>query len=285
MDRKQKPTARTDPAKVLVVDDIPDMRRIVRRFLERRCGCAVWEAGDGTEAISECLRTDFDLIVTDLLMPNLNGLEFVGFLRHSEKFRHIPIIMLTTQGEGQDRRKALSLGVNAYLIKPFPPAEFRAAFERWIPRAVSPADEASVSPDQGKGPSPSSSTRPRVLLAEDNVMNQRLVVRMLERRGYTVVVAGDGRQALAALGKERFDLALMDVQMPEMDGFEATAAIRKREKSTGEHLPVIAMTAYAKKEDRARCLRAGMDDYVPKPIQPEEVLSVIERWTGAERGA
>ena len=124
--------------------------------------------------------------------------------------------------------------------------------------------------------------RVHILMAEDNAVSQRLATRMLERQGHTVVAVGDGRQALAALERESFDLVLMDVQMPEMDGFEATGAIRERERSTGEHLPVIAMTAYAMKGDRERCLEAGMDDYVSKPIQREELSSVIGKWSTGE---
>jgi CheY-like chemotaxis protein len=121
----------------------------------------------------------------------------------------------------------------------------------------------------------------RILLAEDNPVNQTLAVHVLEKRGYTVVVAGDGRAALAALDlaaldEDKFDLVLMDVQMPEMDGFEATAAIRARERLTGAHLPIIAMTAHALKGDQERCLAAGMDGYISKPIRVQELLATVE---------
>jgi CheY-like chemotaxis protein len=114
-----------------------------------------------------------------------------------------------------------------------------------------------------------------VLLAEDNLVNQRLAIRLLEKAGHTAVVAGNGKEALAALARQPFDLVLMDVEMPEMGGFEATAAIRAREKTTGAHVPIIAMTAHALKGDRERCLAAGMDDYVPKPIQAQELRQAI----------
>jgi two-component system, sensor histidine kinase and response regulator len=115
----------------------------------------------------------------------------------------------------------------------------------------------------------------RVLLAEDNAVNQHLTRKLLEKRGHTVAVAGNGREALTLLEKQSFDLVLMDVQMPEMDGFEATAAIREREKRTSEHLPIIAMTAHAMKGDEERCLGAGMDGYVAKPINAEDLFKVI----------
>ena len=116
-------------------------------------------------------------------------------------------------------------------------------------------------------------------MAEDSPVNQKLVVRLLEQWGHTVVVAHDGREALAALDEQRFDAVLMDIQMPEMDGFEATAAIRAQEETTGPHVPIIAMTAHAMKGDRERCLEAGMDGYVTKPIRAQELFEAIERLT------
>jgi CheY-like chemotaxis protein len=117
-----------------------------------------------------------------------------------------------------------------------------------------------------------------VLLAEDNAVNQRLAVRLLEKRGHKVVVAGNGLEALAALKKESFDLVFMDVQMPEMDGYEATAAIREAERDSGRHQPVIALTAHAMKGDREKCLAAGMDGYLSKPIKPQELDEVLEEY-------
>ena len=118
--------------------------------------------------------------------------------------------------------------------------------------------------------------RARVLLVEDNAVNQTLAIRLLEKRGYVVSVAGDGREALAALEKDNFDVVLMDIQMPEMDGFEATAAIRQKEKFSGRHIPIIAMTANALKGDQERCLEAGMDAYIAKPIRTKELFAAIE---------
>ena len=121
-----------------------------------------------------------------------------------------------------------------------------------------------------------SKIRRRILLAEDNVVNQRLAVKVLTKRGYHVVVAENGKKAVAAFESEPFDVVLMDVQMPEMDGFEATAVIREKEKETGGHIPIIAMTAHAMKGDRERCLNAGMDEYVSKPIRPQVLVDAIE---------
>jgi two-component system, sensor histidine kinase and response regulator len=119
----------------------------------------------------------------------------------------------------------------------------------------------------------------RILLAEDNEINQKLAVRLLEKRGHTVAVAHNGREAVEWVCREAFDVALMDVQMPDMDGFEATAEIREREKRTGQHLPIIAMTAYSMRGDRERCITAGMDSYVSKPIRQDELFREIYAWT------
>ena len=126
--------------------------------------------------------------------------------------------------------------------------------------------------------------RLKILLAEDNEVNQRLIVKLMEKRGYEVVVAGDGRQALAALDQDRFDCVLMDVQMPEMDGLQATQAIRAKEACTCGHVPIVAMTAHAMKGDRERCLEAGMDDYLSKPIKADELFAMIEKVTTRPAG-
>jgi CheY-like chemotaxis protein len=118
----------------------------------------------------------------------------------------------------------------------------------------------------------------RILLAEDNLVNQRLATRLLEKRGHFVVLAANGREAVTAFEKESFDLVLMDLQMPEMDGFEATAAIRAKEKSTGKHLPIVALTAHAMKGDREKCLASGMDGYLTEPIRPQELDEVLESY-------
>jgi CheY-like chemotaxis protein len=125
----------------------------------------------------------------------------------------------------------------------------------------------------------------RVLLAEDNAVNQMLAVRLLEKRGHRVTVAGNGRQALEALAKESFDLVFMDVQMPEMDGMEATQAIREKEKNSGLHQPIIALTAHAMKGDREKCLAAGMDGYLTKPIRPQQLDEVLANYVAQAAGA
>jgi len=166
------------------------------------------------------------------------------------------------------------LGVARYLIKPIGQSELLDAILQAVgskPQAEAPVARPSTHDPLQEGP-----RGLRILLAEDNHVNQILAVRLLEKRGHHVVVAGDGREALEKLKTADFDLVLMDVQMPVMGGFEATAAVREMEKGTGKHIPIVALTAHAVKGDRERCLAAGMDGYVGKPIHPEELFQQIE---------
>jgi CheY-like chemotaxis protein len=164
------------------------------------------------------------------------------------------------------------MGLEGYLTKPISQSELQDAV-LWVAGAKRPKEKPTLVTrhtlrEQGRSL--------RILLAEDNVVNQLLASRLLERQGHNVVTAVDGRQALKRLERESFDLVLMDIQMPEVDGFEATAVIRKEELSTGKHLPIIAMTANAMEGDRDRCLAAGMDGYIAKPIQPSDLIEAIE---------
>jgi len=167
------------------------------------------------------------------------------------------------------------LGIHAYLTKPITQAELLEAIQLALGTAAREEAQPTL---VTRHTLRESRKQLRILLAEDNAVNQVLAVRLLEKQGHTVTVAGDGRVALAALEKQAFDLVLMDVQMPVMDGFEATAGIRSQEKATGAHIPIIAMTAHAMKGDRERCLAAGMDGYIAKPIQPKELYETLERF-------
>jgi CheY-like chemotaxis protein len=178
--------------------------------------------------------------------------------------------MLTSAGHPEDVARCRELGIDAYLMKPVKQSEL---FDALLAALGQPAARAAPA----ARPSPGGRRAPlRVLLAEDNPVNQTLAVRLLEKRGHTVVVAGDGMQALAALSGHSFDLVLMDVQMPDMDGYEAATRIRREEEGTGRHVPILAMTAHAMKGDRERCLEAGMDGYIAKPVQPPELFAAID---------
>ena len=163
-------------------------------------------------------------------------------------------------------------GVDACVTKRVNQSEM---FEAIVHVLGPPESQAEPFPAVTPPTLPEEPRRLRVLLAEDNLVNQRLASRLLERRGHSVTVTGDGREALAALDREDFDVVLMDVQMPEMDGFEATAVIRGQEMRTGRHLSIVAMTAHAMQGDRERCLAAGMDGYISKPVKPQELYKLL----------
>jgi CheY-like chemotaxis protein len=183
---------------------------------------------------------------------------------------------------GQPTSSLSELGIVSYVMKPVSRAALANALLRALD-ATSPSTESDVASQRLADPAvKQSSAGPlRILLAEDNKINQLVALRLLEKHGHTVSVAGSGHEAVNLLDRQDFDLVLMDVQMPEMDGFEATAAIRAKEKGTGRHIPIIAMTAHAMKGDEERCLQAGMDRYVSKPVAPGALFSAIDAACGA----
>src|SRR5216683_1607942 len=267
--------------KVLVVDDNRTNRRILEGMLKR------WEMKSrsvegGEEALAQLSAAreagePYALILTDMHMPKMDGFALVERIRQRPELSTATIMMLTSAGHRGDAARCEELGVSAYLLKPIRQSELREAVARVLgARAHKGAIPLITRYSLQDARDPAAVLR--LLLVEDNQVNKLLAVRLLEKRGHHVVVAGNGREALAALEKENFDLVLMDVQMPEMDGFEATAAIRNREKGTANRQPVVAMTAHAMKGDRERCLAAGMDGYLSKPIRPQELDNVLDQY-------
>jgi CheY-like chemotaxis protein/HPt (histidine-containing phosphotransfer) domain-containing protein len=180
-------------------------------------------------------------------------------------------MMLSSAGQPGDGARCRQLGIETYLTKPIKQSDLLDAILNALNLAFH-HDDHHEPPIQ---PPHAASRALRILLAEDNAVNQMLAVRLLEKRGHTVIVASDGKQAVAAAENDRFDVILMDVQMPQLNGFEATAAIRVKEATSGRHIPIIAMTAHAMKGDREKCLAAGMDGYVCKPVQAAELYQAI----------
>jgi PAS domain S-box-containing protein len=264
--------------RVLVVDDNATNRQILLKML------ANWRTiptatGSGAEAIvslreAQGLGRNFPLILLDAQMPKMDGFALAEYIKRNPEWNTATIMMLSSAGQRGDAKRCRDLGVAAYLTKPVRQGELLDAILTALGtrpvRAAWPALVTRHSLRENCNPL-------RILLAEDNAVNQVLAVRLLEKRGHAVTVKGNGREALAALENASFDLVLMDVQMPEMDGFEATAAIREKEKTSGNHLPIIAMTAHAMAGDRERCLEAGMDDYITKPIRQQELTEVLKR--------
>ena len=267
--------------KVLIVDDNRTNRRILEGMLSR------WEmkstsAQDGEEALKKLSEAQqagapFALILMDMHMPQMDGFELIERIRQGSNSSTATIMMLTSAGHRGDAARCQELGVAAYLLKPIRQSELREAIARVLGAREQKGAIALITRySLHDAREPSSSLR--VLLAEDNLVNQRLACRLLEKRGHSVAVAANGLEALQAVEKESFDLVFMDVQMPVMDGFEATAAIRKREEPGGMGLPIVALTAHAMKGDREKCLAAGMDGYISKPIRPQELDEVLRKY-------
>ncbi len=237
---------------------------------------------DGEEALKKLSEAQqagapFALILMDMHMPQMDGFELIERIRQGSNSSTATIMMLTSAGHRGDAARCQELGVAAYLLKPIRQSELREAIARVLGARERKGAIALITRySLHDAREPSSSLR--VLLAEDNLVNQRLACRLLEKRGHSVAVAANGLEALQTVEKESFDLVFMDVQMPVMDGFEATAAIRKREEPGGMRLPIVALTAHAMKGDREKCLAAGMDGYISKPIRPQELDEVLRKY-------
>jgi PAS domain S-box-containing protein len=262
----------------LIVDDNFTNRRVLSGMLNR-WGMKPTAVEGGRAAlqaleVAKSLGRPFPLVLLDGQMPDLDGFTLAEQIKKDTGLVGATIMMLTSAGHLGDAVRCRELGISAYLVKPIRQGELLQAICSVLHLSTQKA------PLVTRHTLREARNRSRVLLAEDNAVNQVLTVRLLERRGYVVSVAGDGRQALRALEKEDFDLVLMDIQMPEMDGFETTAAIRERERSTHRHTPIIAMTANALKGDEERCLSAGMDAYVSKPIRTNDLFVTIEKVLG-----
>ena len=272
---------------ILVTDDNATNRRILAETLAR-WGMTVDVAGNGAIALEKLqqaaqAREPFVLVLADAQMPEMDGFDLAQRIRSSAELADCRVIvMLTAPGQRADSRRFRELDIVSYLTKPVS----RRALANALGRALDPACQRAGSDNPGeRAPRSVVEDSPRgtlrILLAEDNKINQYVARRLLEKHGHTVTVAGNGNEAFGFLDRQDFDLVLMDVQMPEMDGFEATAAIRVKENGTGRHIPIIAMTAHAMKGDEHRCLQAGMDGYVAKPITPAALFSAIEAACGS----
>jgi two-component system sensor histidine kinase/response regulator len=265
---------------VLVVDDNPTNRRILEATL-LQWGMKPTLAESGLTALT-ALRQAKEagnkslLLLLDAQMPGMDGFSLMEKIRQDPELPTATVMMLTSGGQRGDAARCRELGISAYLTKPVRQWELREAILTVL--GLEQRDDSMKL--LTRHTLRQTRRRLRVLLAEDNAINRELVVRLLSKRGHIVLVAANGKQAVAALEAQSFDVVLMDVQMPEMDGFEATAAIRQKEKANGAHVPVIALTAHAMKGDRERCLAGGMDGYVSKPVQAEELIKAVEGLDG-----
>ena len=263
---------------ILIIDDNLTNRQILTNLV------SLWQArptqaASAQEGLSLMRQAaeqgrPFALVLTDSHMPGMDGFDLVLQIRNSPHLAESVILMLTSAQRHGDLSRCKELGISGYLTKPVRRAELRSVISAAFARQEQTAKKAM--PDCLKAPAPIAR---RILLAEDNLVNQRLATRLLEKEGHQVVVAANGLEALAAWRNQPFDLILTDIQMPEMDGFEATSEIRCAERGTNTRIPIVAMTAHAMTGDRQRCLSAGMDEYISKPIRKAELMETIARLT------
>jgi signal transduction histidine kinase/CheY-like chemotaxis protein len=272
--------------RVLIVDDNETNRRIVVAAV-KQWGMVPTAVDGGAAALDAISGTaePFALILLDLHMPGMDGFMFAEHLAHIPDALRPTVMMLSSSGRRGDAERCRELGIGAYLLKPLKRSELLHAVL------------ATLAPAEAVVPARALVTRDsivedrmalRVLLAEDNPVNQIIATKMLEKAGHHVTIADDGRAAIAAWSQAEtthpFDLIFMDVQMPELDGFEVTEVIRGAERLTGRHVPIVAMTAHAMQGDRERCILGGMDDYVSKPIVPQALSEVLAKVTAAKPG-
>jgi signal transduction histidine kinase/DNA-binding response OmpR family regulator len=266
--------------RVLIVDDNATNRLILEE-MARNWGMlptAKSSAREALDAMRDASQSGqpYRLLLSDVNMPEADGITLTEWIRQDPKLADTTVIVLTSGARSDDLRRSEELGVAAHLMKPVKQSEL---FD-----AIGMSLGITIREDEGEATlrgEPKTQLRSlRCLLAEDSLVNQKLAVALLEKHGHTVTVTNNGKEAIAALASQQFDVVLMDVEMPEMGGFEATAVIRVQEQQRDTHIPIIAMTAHAMKGDRERCLDAGMDDYVPKPIRAAQLFQTIEAVVG-----
>ncbi|MFZ5832227.1 MAG: response regulator, partial [Planctomycetota bacterium] len=260
--------------RVLVVDDNATNQRILEETLRswKTDPAIVGGAGEALLRLREAQRRGepYRLVLTDAHMPQVDGFQLTQKIKQDPELMSTVVMMLTSGAHFDDASRCEELGIAAYLLKPIKQSELLEAIE--LALGICVADETSAAAEAGA----SALGVLRVLLVEDSLVNQKLVVALLDEQGHQVTVANNGLEALTILESARFDLILMDVQMPEMDGLEATRAIRAMERQRGGHVPIVAMTAHALQGDRERCLEAGMDAYISKPLHAAQFFETVQ---------
>ena len=269
--------------RILVVDDNRTNREILRVQLQH-WGCFVQETSNGPKALEKIRqavadKNPFDIAIVDMQMPEMDGAELGRRIKGDPNFEDIFLIMLTSVGQYGDAAKAREIGFSAYLSKPAKHSHLYNVLTS-VSGSISEPEDAKQRPIVTKHSADENRKKGiRILLAEDNAINQEIALNILGKLGYRADAVTNGKEALKALKNTDYDLVLMDIQMPEMDGFAATNEIRNPQSEVGNHgIPIIAMTAHAMQSDRDACIEAGMDDYVSKPISPKKLSEAIERW-------
>jgi CheY-like chemotaxis protein/HPt (histidine-containing phosphotransfer) domain-containing protein len=270
--------------RVLVVDDNATNRRIMEEWLRdwQMAPVAVSDALTALCALWDAVSSGrpYGLVLLDARMPDTDGLALAATIRERAALSATRIILLTSGDRPRDLARSRGLRINAHLLKPVQQEELLRVIYQVMNRPDS--DAGGV---RSYAATPARPVVPlRILVAEDNEFNAQLLEQLLVRRGHDVQLANNGREALALAQERAFDLLLLDMHMPELDGFQVAQAIRERERAVGGHLPIIALTARVRREDRERCLAAGMDDFLAKPIQADNLWAAIERVVPREEG-
>jgi signal transduction histidine kinase/CheY-like chemotaxis protein len=278
--RPDAPAVDLTNLRVLVVDDNEVNRRVLHDLLLRwnMLSTAVESGNAAMLALREAnaRQRPFALVLLDANMPEIDGFEVARLIRSEPQMAGATIMMLSSSGQHDESARARDLGIANCLTKPVDQRDLLAAIGRALAGKHAPRPPLPTA----MLPTELPARRLNLLLAEDNPVNQRLAASILERRGHKVAIASDGRQAIAAFDRQTFDVVLMDVQMPVMGGFEATAEIRARELESGGHIPIIAITAHVMRGDRERCLAAGMDEYITKPLDSRRLCHLVEALGG-----
>ncbi|HEY6195821.1 MAG TPA: response regulator, partial [Candidatus Eisenbacteria bacterium] len=269
--------------RVLAIDDNPTNRSIVERHL-RSWGFRVESVASGEAGLErleeEAAADPFGLALLDLQIPLMDGLQIAKAIRSRPGLEKLPLVLLTSSSVRERELELRSLGFAAWLMKPLRPMQLLNTLLGVLQSPETVPESSKRYPAHESEPEELPALPPlRVLVAEDNAVNQKVALRILTKLGARADAVGNGLEALEALERVPYDVVLMDVQMPEMDGFEATLELRRREAGTTRHTPVIAMTAHVMQGDRERCLAAGMDDYLTKPIRPQPLAVALLCWT------
>jgi two-component system sensor histidine kinase/response regulator len=270
--------------RLCIVDDTATSRTLLRHYAEA-WGMTWAEADRPSEALSMLLKaavgpTPFDLVILDSQMPEMDGLALASAIKAEPVLASLKIILLTARGQRGEAQVARAAGIAGYLTKPVRHTQLYACLRMVMgqPHDRPSGTESLVTRHNAK--EAAAGSRGRLLVVEDNVVNQKVAVRLLENLGYKADVAASGLEAIDALRLLPYDMVLMDCHMPEMDGFDATRRIRELETrgDSNRHIPIIALTANAMEEDRERCLRAGMDDYISKPVSVDQLIRTLAKW-------
>ena len=270
--------------RILIVDDHPTNRLVLREELHS-WGCRYDEAAGGQEALDKLReavqgKDPFLVAIIDMEMPVMDGAALGRRIKEDPDLGKTILVLLASQGRRGDARRMEQIGFAAYLTKPVKSAQLRDCLALALGTKSPVPGTRSLPILTRHSVAEAKKQKIRILLAEDNKTNQKVALRILEKIGYRADAVANGQEVLATLARVPYDLILMDVQMPEMDGLKTTGAIRRKETETDGHIPIIAMTAHAMKGDRERCLEAGMDDYISKPVQPQDLVETIGRWLG-----